>query len=64
MIARIRADTGTGPLRGVDLSVAVLNLLNERPARIRNTNPVDPPYDSTNYPATGRVVSLTLTKSW
>ncbi len=64
VIAKLSAGSRSGLLRGVDLSVAAINLLNEKPGRIRNSNPVDPPYDSTNYPATGRVVSLTLTKAW
>ncbi|MBO9579547.1 MAG: TonB-dependent receptor [Sphingobium sp.] len=64
LIARLRSAAAGGLLRGVDASIAVLNLFNQKPARIRNPNPADPPYDSTNYPATGRVISLTVTKSW
>lgn len=64
VIAKLRSRSDKGLTKNLDLSVAVLNLLNEKPARIRNSNPIDPPYDSTNYPAAGRVVSLTLTKSW
>lgn len=63
-VARIRSVASSGALRGIETNIAILNLFNEKPARIRNPNPADPPYDSTNYPATGRVISLTLTKSW
>jgi hypothetical protein len=61
-IARIRGDTGF--LGGVEASLSVLNLLNEKPEVIRNTNPADPPYDTTNYSAVGRFVGIQIRKSW
>ncbi|MBT0667403.1 TonB-dependent receptor [Novosphingobium profundi] len=43
----------------------IVNLLNEKPAQIRNSDLSLPPYDSSNYPATGRQISVTLrTKVW
>jgi outer membrane receptor protein involved in Fe transport len=59
---RIRA-TG-GPFRGLEFGVSVINLFNEKPAELKNSSQLDPTYDSTNYPAAGRVISLTVTKSW
>ncbi|MCM3420951.1 TonB-dependent receptor [Sphingopyxis alaskensis] len=63
LIARVRTQ-GTGLFGGVEASLSVLNLLNEKPDIIRNTNPADPPYDSTNYSAAGRFVGIQLRKSW
>jgi hypothetical protein len=44
--------------------VAVTNLFDAMPAIIRNTSAAAPPYDATNYPVIGRVVSVTLSKKW
>ncbi|MBB3357028.1 MULTISPECIES: TonB-dependent receptor [unclassified Novosphingobium] len=63
-IARLRTGADHGALRGVSFDLAITNLFNEKPGPIINTNPADPPFDSTNYPSTGRVISLTLTKAW
>lgn len=63
LVARIRTQ-GTGFLGGTELGFSVLNLLNEKPDVIRNTNPADPPYDTTNYSAVGRFVGLQIRKSW
>lgn len=51
-------------LRGLELALAVHNAFNEKPASIRTTSITDMPYDSTNYSAAGRTVSLGLTKAW
>ena len=63
LIARIRP-TGSGILGGIEAALVVQNALNEKPSVIRNNNPADPPYDSTNYSVVGRFISLTLTKRW
>lgn len=52
-----------GPFQGVDLILAVQNMFNTQPPLIRTTNVWDAPYDSTNYSAVGRFVSLSLSKS-
>jgi outer membrane receptor protein involved in Fe transport len=62
--ARFRTTASAGIFHGLDLTVSVLNLFNERPALIVNPDPALPPYDSSNYPVAGRVVSITLSKDW
>ncbi|MEJ5976597.1 TonB-dependent receptor [Novosphingobium sp. PS1R-30] len=59
----IRLQPGGGA-RGFDLLLAVENAFNAKPDPIRTTLFYDYPYDSTNYAATGRFVSLTLAKTW
>ena len=53
-----------GPLKGVDLILAAQNMFNMQPPLIRTTNVWEAPYDSTNYSAVGRFVSLSLSKSF
>jgi outer membrane receptor protein involved in Fe transport len=48
----------------LEFSLSVINLLNQAPSPIRNTLATEPPYDSTNYSAVGRFVSLTIAKQW
>jgi len=62
LVAKVSGTQGI--FRGADLSVAVSNLFNEKPQTIRTSSLIDPPYDSTNYPSLGRVISATLTKRW
>lgn len=64
LVGRIRLTATSGLFSGIDATLSVLNLFNEKPSKITNTNLADPPYDSSNYSVVGRVVSLTLTKSW
>ena len=64
LTARLARLTERGPLAGVDVLLSATNLTGERPGRIRTTDPASTPFDSTNHPSTGRVVSLTLTKRW
>lgn len=61
---RIRSAGGQGIWSGIELTLSGVNLLNIMPDRIANSDPSLPPYDSTNYPVTGRVVSLTVRKAW
>jgi outer membrane receptor protein involved in Fe transport len=63
-IAHVRTADANGPFAGIDVTLAILNLFNEKPALIRNASAAAPPYDATNYPVVGRVVSLTLSKAW
>lgn len=59
-----KSSASTGPLRGTSVLVAVSNLFNERPSRTRSRSVSDPSYDSTNYPASGRTINLTIMKAW
>lgn len=60
----LRSRAARGPLAGAELRLIALNLLDARPAPIRNTNPADPPYDSLNQSPVGRVLGLQLSKRW
>ena len=62
--ARISGTDTSGVFSGVDLTIAVSNLFNEKPAIIRTSSLIDPPYDSANYSALGRIISITLAKRW
>ena len=42
--------------------LSVLNVLDEKPASIENSDPSLPPYDSSNYSVIGRQVSVTIRK--
>jgi outer membrane receptor protein involved in Fe transport len=55
---------GGGPLHGLELRASALNLLNEEPDVIRNSQPEAPPYDSTNQSPVGRFLGLSLRKAW
>lgn len=61
---RIVSGEQHGPLHNVDLLLSISNLANEKPATIRNSTVTDPTYDTTNYSAVGRAISLTLSKRW
>ncbi|MCD9030968.1 TonB-dependent receptor [Luteimonas sp. Y-2-2-4F] len=63
-VARLKSSAEAGALRDVEAGVSVLNLLNEKPDVIRNSNPADPPYDSVNHSVVGRFIGLTLTKKF
>ncbi|MFD1103806.1 TonB-dependent receptor domain-containing protein [Sphingobium olei] len=60
--ARYRTAEGDGFLNGVEVSASALNIFNDKPDVIRTAAPYYPPYDSTNYSAVGRFVSITVTK--
>ena len=51
-------------LGGVEFSVGVANLLNDKPTIIRTTAAYDVPFDSTNYSVLGRTFSVGLRKTW
>lgn len=59
-----KSNASTGPLRGTSVLVSISNLFNERPSRTRSQSVSDPSYDSTNYPASGRAINLTIMKAW
>jgi len=64
LVAQWRSSAPTGALKDVEASLSVSNLFDRAPSSIRSASSVDPGFDSTNYPATGRAVSLTLSKKW
>ncbi|QGP78091.1 TonB-dependent receptor plug domain-containing protein [Sphingobium sp. CAP-1] len=51
-------------LGGVEFSMGIANLLNDKPSLIRTTAVYDVPFDSTNYSVLGRTFSVGLRKSW
>lgn len=59
-----KASGTEGIFRDADFTLTVINLFNEKPETIRTSSLIDPPYDSTNYSALGRVISATITKRW
>lgn len=61
---RYTSQAERGPFRGTDVVLGVQNMLNTKPPLIWTNYVFDAPYDSTNYSAVGRFVSLSLTKSW
>nr|WP_255692676.1 TonB-dependent receptor [Luteimonas sp. XNQY3] len=62
----LRYDTGAGdkPLSGVVLSLAVSNIFNRVPPTFTQTNPRFAPYDSTNFSAMGRYLTVSASKTW
>lgn len=63
-VAQVRTSEAAGALSGIEVTLSVLNIFNEMPARIRTTSSAAPTYDATNYPVIGRSVSLGLSKAW
>ena len=61
---RLTSDAQTGPLAKMDFILSAQNLLNRRPPLIRTSSVYEVPYDSTNYSAIGRFVSLSVSKQW
>ena len=59
---RYKADKTSGILAGTEIMLSVLNVLDEKPASIENSDPSLPPYDSSNYSVIGRQVSVTIRK--
>lgn len=54
----------SGPLRGLDIIASLTNAFNEHPGPTRTTSTSDPSFDTTNYPANGRTISITFRKAW
>ncbi|MDO6415425.1 TonB-dependent receptor [Sphingomonas sp. BIUV-7] len=59
-----RLELNRSPIGGIELSVAVDNVFNRKPDLIATSVGYESPYDSTNYSPLGRLVSLTVAKSW
>jgi outer membrane receptor protein involved in Fe transport len=57
-------DGRDGPGSGLELSLIGRNLFNRAPPLYAPVAMTDVPYDSTNYSATGRFLSIALSKHW
>jgi len=62
--AQWRSSEKSGPFQGIDVIFSIGNAFNERPSPTRTTSTSDPSFDTTNYPANGRTVSIMLRKAW
>ena len=62
--ASLRTGAEAGALGNLELRISALNLLNEEPDRIANSEPEAPPYDSTNQSPVGRFVAFSVRKMW
>ncbi|MCD9026701.1 TonB-dependent receptor [Luteimonas sp. BDR2-5] len=61
---RYETSPGDSPLSGVALALSVDNLFNRAPPGLTQPNPRFAPYDSTNYSAIGRYVTVSISKNW
>lgn len=61
---RYRLDNAPSALRGLEIGLAAQNLLNDKPGTIALDAPGSTPFDSTNYSAVGRFLSVSVTKQW
>ncbi|MDQ1158935.1 iron complex outermembrane receptor protein [Sphingomonas sp. SORGH_AS 950] len=59
-----RTGDRSGPLKGLEIGLSVLNAFNTKPPMIATSLYTDTPYDSTNYNPIGRYISLSVSKSW
>jgi outer membrane receptor protein involved in Fe transport len=62
--ASLRTNSAAGPLRNVELRFSALNVLNQKPHRIRVVYPGEAPYDSTNESPVGRFIGASIRKVW
>jgi len=62
----VRYSTGqrAGACAGIEIALSAQNLFDQAPPSYAATSPADPAYDSTNYSAIGRFVSLSISKKW
>jgi outer membrane receptor protein involved in Fe transport len=61
---KLAAGSAHGILHGVELLVSATNLFDQHPPKIRVSDATGIPFDSTNASALGRIVSLTVAKTW
>ncbi len=64
LTARLNRVASSGLLSGLEIGVVALNVLNTKPAQIRTTSILNPPYDSTNDSAMGRFVGVSFSQRW
>lgn len=61
---RYAGERGSSLLDGLDITVSLQNLLNDKPSVIATSLFYDTPYDSTNQSPFGRVASIGVQKKW
>lgn len=61
---RYATDQRSSALSGLEFTLTTLNLFNRNPPLYAAATLDRPPYDSTNYSAIGRFVSLSVSKHW
>lgn len=64
MVLRYRTAHDGAPWSGLDMAVSFDNLLDRAPPLYAVDRAYVPPYDSTNYSAIGRLVSVSIGKHW
>jgi outer membrane receptor protein involved in Fe transport len=64
LTARYRTASASSFLDGLDLTLSVQNLFNDKPDPIAVSIPYDTPYDSTNYSPVGRLIAFQVRKTW
>lgn len=64
LTARYRIEHAALLLNGLDLTLSVQNVFNEKPDPIAVSIPYDTPYDSTNYSPVGRLIAFQVRKTW
>jgi outer membrane receptor protein involved in Fe transport len=60
----VRTSASAGAFRNMELRVSALNLLDQKPRRIRTGSLGGAPYDSTNQSPVGRFVGVSVRKAW
>ena len=61
---RYAIEAKAGAMSGVELALSAQNLFDRHPPLYVPGTADAPPYDSTNYSAIGRFVSLSVSKHW
>ncbi|MEZ0135684.1 MULTISPECIES: TonB-dependent receptor [Novosphingobium] len=61
---RLRSPADEGFLAGIESTLAVQNLFNEKPDRVTPLSSLDPTWDSTNYSSVGRAISISVSKAF
>jgi outer membrane receptor protein involved in Fe transport len=64
LTARYATGLGAGILADLEFILSVSNAFDVAPDLVRTDYDYYPPYDSTNYSAIGRVISLSVRKKW
>ena len=62
--ASVRTSRNSGPLRGIELRLSALNVLNSKPHFVRNVFPGEIAIDSTNESPVGRFLGISIRKLW
>ncbi|MBV2147529.1 TonB-dependent receptor [Sphingobium sp. AS12] len=63
-VVRLAIPSDVSAIGGMTFGFAINNIWNTKPAVIRETDPRQPPYDSTNYSVIGRTISLSVSTRW